>query len=62
MICTSCKSYYRRSAWNPSKYCEKCFDETKDADDEYSLASDDDSVEIDSILNPTGKTQPKFYD
>lgn len=59
MKCTSCNAYYRRNPWNTSNYCETCLDAEEDS--EYNTDTDD-KVEIDSLLNPTGKTPARFYD
>lgn len=45
------------SKWNPTDQCEECsFSEPIDMLDE------EDSVEVEHLLNPTGATKPVFYD
>ena len=56
-ICRSCSQYYKMSKWNPTDQCEECsFSEPIDMLDE------EDSVEVEHLLNPTGATKPVFYD
>lgn len=56
MKCVMCKDYFRRSEYNPTDCCEACIDAADDV--EYNL----DDVDVQIVLNPTGKTQPVFYD
>lgn len=58
MECQLCGSYYRRNDWNTSDYCEKCVD----SDDSFDYNTLDEEQEIELLLNPSGKVQPKFYD
>lgn len=58
MQCKACGSYFRRNEWNPSDYCEKCVD----SDDSLDYNTLDEEQEIELLLNPSGKVQPKFYD
>lgn len=58
MQCKACGSYYRRNEWNTSDYCEKCVD----SDDSLDYNTLDEEQEIELLLNPSGKVQPKFYD
>ena len=56
----SCNAYYRRSEWNTADYCEQCVDAMEDQ--KYNTFDDVDNAEIEQLVNPTGKTQPHFYD
>lgn len=54
--CTDCGSYYRNSVYNKTSRCDVCLDvEPYDLDSEYRL-------EMKLLQNPSGKTQPVFYD
>jgi hypothetical protein len=57
MFCNSCKQYFRNTPWNATNECEECVDTlgapTFDSEDE---------IEINNLTNPTGVTQPRFYD
>ena len=59
MKCCSCNAYYRRSEWNTADYCEQCVDAMEDQ--KYN-SYEEDEQEIEILLNPTGKVQPKFYE
>lgn len=52
--CVLCKSYYRRSQFNPTNQCDSCLEEQ----DEY--LDDEDIVDIYQLVNPTGKTPAKL--
>lgn len=52
-ICVTCGSYYRKSVYNDSAFCESCSDDVVDS--EYRL-------EMDLLQNPSGRVQPVFYD
>lgn len=60
MKCLSCNAYYRRSEWNTADYCEQCVDAMEDQ--KYNSYDVTDDVEIEALVNPTGRTQPHFYD
>ncbi len=57
MKCVSCGDYFKRSKHNPTNYCDGCIDAADDVqyDPEF-------EVEVSQLLNPTGKTQPVFYE
>ena len=59
MKCCSCNAYYRRSEWNTADYCEQCVDAMEDQ--KYN-SYEEDEQEIEILLNPSGKVQPKFYE
>lgn len=54
--CITCNNYYRRSKFNPTDECEDCQDTSETWVDE------EDDVDIQQILNPTGKTPARFVD
>ena len=53
--CAECKSFFRRSAYNPTNYCEKCLD----GEEIYDV---EDDLDIQKLLNPTGKTPARYSD
>ena len=54
--CTSCNSYFRRSRFNQSDQCEDCLYTSEQWIDE------EDDVDIQQLINPTGKTPARFVD
>lgn len=54
--CVLCNAYFRRSKYNPTDHCEGCLDEAEDWKDA------EDEVDINQLLNPTGKTPARFAD
>ena len=61
MICITCCSYFKRTLWNNSLECDKCVDKN-DKLVYNTYIEEDDKVDIDTLVNPTGKTQGVFYD
>jgi hypothetical protein len=60
MFCTSCKQYFRSNPWNnpsTSTECEDCVDTLGVA-----MYDSEDELDINKLTNPTGVTQPRFYD
>ena len=55
--CTSCQGYYRKSPYNESTQCNECVYTI-----DVPLFDEEDSVEVEHLLNPNGKTQPHFYE
>ncbi len=58
-ICSTCRSYYRLSPYNDTDQCDNCVDTI---DVSLSLFDEEDSLEVEHLLNPTGKTAAKFSD
>lgn len=58
--CVMCKSYYKQSQYNQTANCDAC--DTEMSSDPFEMFDDEDIVEIQHILNPTGKTNPIFND
>lgn len=55
MKCVSCGSYFKRTPWTTGNECEDC--------EAAFVPSDvEEKAELDILLNPSGKTQPVFYD
>ena len=54
-ICRSCQSYYKKNQWNQSDECNDCV-YTADVP----LFDEEDSLEVEHLLNPSGRTLPKF--
>ena len=50
-------SHDRRNQWNQGDECNDC---AYTAD--VPLFDDEDSLEVEHLLNPNGKTQPHFYE
>lgn len=53
--CFSCGAKFRQTEYNTSGKCDECFD----ADTYY---IDDAQVELDLLVNPSGRTKAVFYD
>ena len=58
MKCVCCGSCFKKSKFNPTDYCEACIDEDEGLD----ILDEDAVVEMQHIINPSGKVQPVFYD
>ena len=56
MKCVCCGSYFKKSKFNPTDYCEACIDEDEGLD----ILDEDAVVEMQHIINPSGKVQPVF--
>lgn len=54
-ICRSCQSYYKKNQWNQSDECSDC---AYTAD--VPLFDEEDSLEIEHLLNPSGKVPARF--
>ena len=54
-ICRSCQSYYKKNQWNQSDECSDCAYTT-----DVPLFDEEDSLEVEHLLNPTGKTPARF--
>lgn len=53
--CYSCGTKFKQSEYNTSGKCNDCYD------DDF-LYLDDDKIDVDLLVNPTGKTKAVFYD
>lgn len=51
--CTVCNSRYQQTQYNKTDKCESCL--------VYDY-SEEDQLEINNLVNPSGKTQAVFYD
>mgnify|MGYP003610496305 CR=1 FL=1 len=56
--CVLCNSYYKNHSYNNSKLCDFCQEEK---DDWYEV-DESEQLEIQTLLNPSGKTPPSFID
>jgi len=56
-ICRSCSSYYKHNAWNSSPECEECVDSLN-----VPVFDEEDTVEVEHLLHPSGKTPARFSD
>jgi hypothetical protein len=56
-ICISCGTYYRLSPYNSSNECDGCYELAPSGayDPDY-------NVDVDQIINPSGKTKAYIYD
>ena len=55
-ICRSCQSCYKKHQWNQSDECNDC---AYTAD--VPLFDEEDSLEVEHLLNPTGRKLPNLY-
>ena len=53
--CVSCGNHYRQTKFNNTNKCEDCLDVDSVYDADYDL-------EVETLVNPSGKTKPVFYD
>ena len=62
MICTKCYSYFKpnKNVVNEGSVCEDCIEGTPS--ETYSDSSEDVQCDIDSVINPTGKTQVNYFE
>jgi hypothetical protein len=56
--CNICGEYYRLTPYNSSECCDDCC--VHALEPEYLTL--DDQLDIDKIMNPSGRVQPVFYD
>lgn len=60
--CVHCGEYFRVSPWNSEgKACENCVDTTYVTQEEPEY-DDEDQVEVNMLMNPSGVTKAVFYD
>ena len=60
MFCASCKQYFKSNPWNnadTSVECENCVDTL-----DVALFDSEDELDISTLTNPSGVTQPRFYE
>jgi len=55
--CLTCQNYYRLSPYNDTDHCDLCAYSST-----VPMFDDEDTLEVDHLLNPTGATKPVFYD
>ena len=53
--CTSCQGYYRKSPYNNSTQCDECVYTV-----EVPFFDEEDTSEIEHLLNPSGKVHARF--
>ena len=53
--CTSCQGYYRKSPYNNSTQCDECVYTV-----EVPFFDEEDTLEIEHLLNPSGKVHARF--
>ena len=56
-ICITCQNYYRQSQYNDSQQCDECVDSL-----EVPLFDEEDTLEVEHLLHPSGKTPARFYE
>lgn len=56
MNCITCNSYFKQNAFNKSAECENCLDAA------YLALDSEVQVDVELLRNPSGKTNPVFYD
>lgn len=57
--CITCGSYYRNSYYNKTPFCDSCLDENFEVE---ATEAADCRLEASLLQNPSGKTQPVFYE
>lgn len=56
MNCTTCNKYFKQNAFNNTSTCEDC------SEDAYLQVDSEIQVDLGILRNPSGKTNPVFYD
>ncbi len=56
-LCRTCGGYYKLSPYNESTECNDCVDQLG-----APILDDEDSIEVEHLLNPAGKTKARFSD
>ncbi|MCZ2397803.1 MAG: hypothetical protein LC100_14815 [Chitinophagales bacterium] len=56
--CVTCGNYYRRSPYNATNECDSCVDQVIGT---FSDFDDEDRLEVETLLNPTGRKLPNLY-
>lgn len=56
--CKTCGEYYRTNQFNKTEECEYCVDQIGT----YTDFDDEDMLEVQSIMNPSGKIKARFLD
>ncbi len=59
--CVTCGSHYFKSPYNESLQCDNCTDVLDDSDMLY-LDDPDAAIEIDHVVNPSGRVKAHIYD
>jgi hypothetical protein len=57
MRCVICNTYFKQHSFNRTKQCDDCLG----ADGSSNYIDSETEVDINSVLNPSGKVQPVFY-
>lgn len=56
-ICPTCESYYKPSKFNSTCKCDECAHTV-----ELPYFDEEDALEVEHLINPNGRVQPKFYE
>ena len=56
MRCRTCGEYFKQSIFNPSAFCDSCYE----AGDSYSELDQETEVDMYFMQNPNGRVQPKI--
>jgi len=57
-ICACCGSYYKKSSFLQGEFCSDC----DGIVDNYDILDEEANLEINNLLNPSGKIRPVFYE
>lgn len=55
--CKTCGEYYKKSRYNQTDECDSCNEQSLDV-----FYDEEDEIEIQHLLCPTGKTPARYYD
>ena len=59
MNCITCKRYFKHSPFNKTAECDACLDNDFST---YPALDSETQVDLDILRNPSGRTNPIFYD
>jgi len=57
MICVTCNEYYRKSVYDTTEYCDNC-----EVQLEPVQFDDEDQVEVNYLINPSGVTKAVYIE
>ena len=57
-ICACCGSYYKKSSFLHGEFCSDC----DGIVDNYDILDEEVNLEINNLLNPSGKIRPVIYE
>jgi hypothetical protein len=57
--CVVCEKYFKQSPWNNTNTCYSCYDDVDELPPEI---DQEDQLEVDLLMNPSGHTKGLFYE